>query len=202
MIRNKGFSIIEVLAATAIVAGLGGAIYKLQLTSLGSSQQIITRQLMIQYSDNLINQMNEHLNYVGYSANAFYSLSMEPGSYADSAHQLKNGYVEETYSKPELDSTKLADCSIRNCDDNQFAKYLINTWKKHLRLNTNLPEDNVAAIVCRDQVMAVPTMTNPNCSNIGPLVLKVIWQPKNQSTETQGLGGRDDNYIVMRIAGR
>lgn len=199
--RDKGFSIIEVLAATAIVAGLGGAIYKLQLTSLASSQQIITRQLMIQYSDNLINQMNEHLNFIGYSAGALYTLSMEPGAYSDALNQPKNGYVETVFTTYAQDGT-YANCSTRNCDDNQLAKYLINTWKKHLKLDTNLPENNVSGIVCRDQTMAVPSMTDPHCSNSGPLVLKVIWQPKNQSTETTGLGGHDDNYIIMKIAGR
>ena len=55
--KSAGFSLIEVMVAVAIVSGLGMAIYKLQLVSLATSQQTITKQLMLQYADNLVNQM-------------------------------------------------------------------------------------------------------------------------------------------------
>lgn len=203
--HELGFSLIEVLAATAIVAGLGLAIYKLQLASLGNSQQIVTRQLMTQYSDSLINQMYTHLNVVGNGDDKLYSLYLEPG-YSGATLNERNYYVDSNMngydSAPDHDPSELCNTG---CSEKAFAANLALTWKYNVVHRTNLPSDDVHATICRDYAMKVPTFDNPNCDSPNghnPLVLKIIWRTKMDNNEKNYLGNREDNYLMFRVPER
>lgn len=204
--KIKGFSLIEVLASVAIVSSLGLAIYKLQLTSLSNSQQIITKQLMLQYTDSLVNQMNTHLNFMGHSNEAsMYNdkIYMEPGAYGN----LENGYAEKNYNEDETTEAPGNECAS-GCNDEKFAKYLLKSWKYKLKYQAKLPAANVHAIVCRDGRLNVPSMDNPNCdtspNSIQPLAIKIVWVNGNESAAETFRKRTDtsDNYILLRVAGR
>ncbi len=193
--RRTGFSLIEVMVAVSIISGLGMAIYKLQLVSLSSSQQALTKQLMLQYADNLINQMYAHENFIVSSGN-YDGLGLMPGYSSNSSN---SAYVETSYSAAATPST---DCSTSSCNDTNLASYILNTWKSNLATKANLPSSSIKAIVCRDSALGVPSMSSPNCDGSGTqLALKIVWQPHNYDLESSALGS-NNNYVMLRVPGR
>lgn len=198
--KVQGFSLIEVATAYTLAAVLGGAIFELQLVSLSNSQQLVTRQQMVQYSDELLSQMNAQVNFKGEKGkgNSLANLYLEAG-YDDAVGN--NKYVEigrytSAGNKP--------NCQSKACDDSELAQYLLNTWKTNVMEHTNIPSTNVRAIICRDYKMGIPTMANPKCDDKpgNPLALKIIWEDGNYDAESAKLAGRNDNYLMYRIAGR
>jgi type IV pilus modification protein PilV len=193
--KPAGFSLIEVMVAVAIVSGLGMAIYKLQLVSLATSQQTITKQLMLQYADNLVNQMYAHENFI-VATGSNTGLGLMPGYSSTSSN---SAYVETNYSTAVTPTT---DCSTTSCTDNQLASYLLNTWKTNLTTKSNLPSGNIKAIVCKDSALGVPSMSSPNCDGNGTqLVIKIVWQPHNYDVESSALFS-NNNYVMLRVPGR
>lgn len=193
--KSAGFSLIEVMVAVAIVSGLGMAIYKLQLVSLATSQQTITKQLMLQYADNLVNQMYAHENFIVASGSNI-GLGLMPGYSSSSSN---SAYVETNYSTAVPPTT---DCSTTSCTDNQLASYVLNTWKTNLTTKANLPSANIKAIVCKDSALGVPSMSSPNCNGSGTqLVIKIVWQPHNYDVESSALLS-SNNYVMLRVPGR
>jgi|GEM_PF-1776874 len=193
--KSAGFSLIEVMTSVAIVSSLGMAIYKLQLVSLATSQQTITKQLMLQYADNLVNQMYAHENSI-VTAGDNTSLGLMPG-YSSTASN--SAYVETSYLSA---TSPTADCSTTTCNDSQLASYVLNTWKTNLTTKSNVPIANIKAIVCKDSVLGVPSMSNPNCNGSGTqLVIKIVWQPHNYDVES-GVLLSNNNYVMLRVPGR
>lgn len=202
---QQGVTLIEVLVATAIISGLGLAIYKLQLASLGNSQQVITRQLMTEYSDSLINQMYAHLNVVGSTDDKLYSLYLEPG-HSGATLSDRNYYLDNNMNgyddAPSVDPSKGCDSG---CTDQAFAANLAMIWKFNVVHRTNLPSDDVHATICRDYAMKVPTFDNPNCdtpTGHNPIVLKIVWRTNTDKNEKSFLGNREDNYLMFRVPSR
>ena len=195
--KPAGFSLIEVMVAVAIVSGLGMAIYKLQLVSLATSQQTITKQLMLQYADNLVNQMYAHENFV-VATGGNTGLGLMPGY---SSTTSNSAYIETSYVSAAV-PTK--DCSVAadGCNDSELANYLLNTWKTNLTTKANLPSANIKAIVCKDSALGVPSMSSPNCNGSGTqLVIKIVWQPHNYDVESSALVS-NNNYVMLRVPGR
>lgn len=193
--KLAGFSLVEVMVAVSIVSGLGMAIYKLQLVSLSSSQQTLTKQLMIQYADNLLNQMYAHENFIA-GTGSFTGLGLMPGYSSTSSN---SAYVETSYSAA---ATPSVNCSTSACNDSDFAKYILYTWKSNLSTKANLPSSNVKAIVCKDSALGIPSMSSPNCDGTGnQLALKIVWQPHNYDVESAALAS-NNNYVMLRVPGR
>lgn len=193
--KLAGFSLIEVMVAVSIISGLGMAIYKLQLVSLSSSQQTLTKQLMVQYADNLLNQMYAHENFIVSSGN-YNGLGLMPG-YSSSASN--SAYIETSYSAA---STPGTNCASSGCNENELANYILNTWKSNLSTKANLPSSNIKAIVCKDSALGIPSMSSPNCDGSGTqLAIKIVWQPHNYDVESVALLS-NNNYVMLRVPGR
>jgi Tfp pilus assembly protein PilV len=199
--KVQGFSLIEVATASTLALLLGSAIFELQLASLSNSQQLVTRQQMVQYSDELLSQMNAQVNFKGEKgkANSLANLYLEAG-YDDAKGD--NRYVDiGRYTRA---GTGGRDCASDVCDDSNLAQYLLNKWKTNVMEHTNMPASNVRAIICRDYRMEIPTMKDPKCDDKpgNPLALKIIWEDGNYDAESAKLAERNDNYLMYRIAGR
>lgn len=190
-----GFSLIEVMVAVSIISGLGMVIYKSQLLSLASSQQSLTKQLMLQYADNLLNQMYAHENFM-VGTGSYAGLGLMPGYSSSSS---SSAYIETSYSAA---VTPSVDCSTWLCNDIELANYSLNTWKSDLATKANLPSSNVQAIVCKDSALGVPSMSGPNCDGVGTqLAIKIVWQPHNYDVESGALAS-NNNYVMLRVPGR
>lgn len=185
LVRKKsGFSILEIMVSVLMLASLGLGLYRLQLVSLITSQQIITKQLMAQMASNLANQIYSHLNYTNtnnINRNGFYYAE---NAYSD--HTTLNG---------------LTDCSntLDPCDDIKYAAYALYQWKQSLK-DTSIPKENLHAIVCLDNSMAIPTLVSPNCNGAPNLVIKIVWHPHYIDSESSLLFA--DNYIMINVAAR
>ena len=199
--KNHGFSIIEVMVAVAVVAGLGGALYRLQLSSLAVSQQIVTRQLVAMYTDDLVSKMNSQVNFVSLAPkdNAMTSMYLEAGSYG--VH--KNAYVDSN-------AGGAGDCHNTLCTEEQLSAMYLQEWKKNFSAGVHLQPANVRMTIWRDYKMGVPKfdrndygLYDPNCDGgeFAPIVVKVSWLGNNEDSEFNKLT-RDDNYIIYRVAGR
>lgn len=183
----KGFSLIEVMTAAAVVSGLGVAIYKLQLSALANSQQSVTKQVMLQYADELINTMYAHENFQDLN-----HINQMPGQVGG-----QSAYAETTYSVASLG----VNCSTNVCNDSDWAKYNLYLWKIKLQTKANLPAANVHGIVCQDSTLSVPSENSPNCDGSGNLAIKIVWKSHlNNSVESSQLG--NVNYVMLRVPQR
>lgn len=199
---NKGFSLIEVMVALAVVAGLGSALYRLQFTSINTAQQIITRQLMAMYTDDLVSKMNAQVNFVSLQDkdDAMTSTYLEAGSYG----KHENAYISKVSDN--------LDCEKNMCTEAQLSAFYIGQWKHEIQTNVHLDDRNFRTEICRDSAMQAPFFDRnspapdnykPNCDNgeYNPVVVKVSWSDNNEDVETKKLE-RDDNYLIFRVAGR
>lgn len=194
--KPYGFSLIEVLAASALVGVVGVAIDQLQLAILNNSQQAIIRQLVVEYANDFIGQISTQLNYVGDSNEALTNPYLEVGAFGS----RQNNYVQTSFSG----ATSIPkNCATSFCEDAQFSLYLLNSFKQKLAKRIQIPDDNIKAIICRDDTLEYPTMDNPHCDNKSGshLTLKVVWKSNHDEREVKFLT-RDANYVVLRIPGR
>ncbi len=182
---QKGFSLIEVMTAAAVISGLGVAIYELQMSALATSQGSVTKQLVLQYSSDLIDNM-----FAQNTPSSTSTLSLIPGG-------ILSYYVETAYS---VAVSPNKNCSLDICSDSDWAKYNIYLWKNNLQTKTNIPATNVHAIICQDSKLSIPSATSPNCDGSGNLVLKVFWTAHLDTAESLQLG--TSNYIMLRIPQR
>ncbi len=189
MLKYRGFSILEVMIAVAIIASLGAGIYRLQLSALASSQQTLVKQMMTQAASSMVNQMVSHLNYVAATSNSVIAGYDTTDSYNASR------YKETAYA--DHSNIPATNCQTGNCTDQQYANWALYQWKQSLA-NMNLPVSNVSAIVCADSAMGIPTTTSPNCSN-GSLVIKIVWTAHNMDAES-ALG--NNNYVMLKVPQR
>lgn len=190
-VASNGFSIIEVMITVAIIAALGAAIYKLQLTDISSTQQITTRQLMMQSAINLSNKIYANSSYCATNAT-----SRRGGC---TAADGTNNYTETNYT----DDTTLTtpNCSGNLCTEAQLAKFILFQWKSSLTVtNMNIPTANIFAIICRDSSLAIPTTAGANCNGSGGLVIKMAWQSHIETAELTTLG--NNNYLILPLAQR
>lgn len=194
--KQNGFSLLEVSIAVAIAASVGGAIYQLQLISLNNSKKLVIRQLVSEYSDDLLSKMIVQMNFKSKNGNASSNRYFEAGTYGDG----KNSYVTSTYTT----YTNTKDCKSSGCDDNEMGWYLLNKWKQNVISKSGLPEANIRVIICRDYKLGIPTMDSPNCDNLpnNPLALKVVWKQSELTLENSKLADRNDNYLIYRIPGK
>lgn len=181
MLKHKGFSVLEVMIAVAVVAALGLGIYRLQLAGIATTQQALTRQLAYKAADNLANQIYSTLIYLNNTT----------------VDRSSESFVETTYT---AHSSYTTNCSTTSCSASQFAAYAISNWKNSLASNVNLPSGSVFAIICKDSVMAIPTTASGNCNNAGDLMIKIVWQTHNQDAESAILG--NNNFIMFRVPQR
>lgn len=192
MLKYRGFSILEVMIAVAVIASLGAGIYRLQLSALATSQQTLVKQMMTQTASSMVNQMVSHLNYTAATA----SNSVIAG-YDSASCSAASCYKEANYNDDKT-SSGLTNCQSNDCNDQQYAKWILYQWKQSLA-NMNLPVSNIYAIVCADSAMGVPTTTSPNCSN-GSLVVKIVWTTHNMDAESAILG--NNNYVMLKVPQR
>lgn len=191
MLKYRGFSILEVMIAVAIMASLGLGIYRLQLSALATSQQTLVKQMMTQAASSMVNQMVSHLNYTAATA----SNSVIAGYDTTDSYNASR-YKETAYA--DHSNIPATNCQTGNCTDQQYANWALYQWKQSLA-NMNLPVSNVSAIVCADGAMGIPTTTSPNCSN-GSLVVKIVWTAHNLDAESTILG--NNNYVMLKVPQR
>ena len=191
MLKYRGFSILEVMIAVAIMASLGLGIYRLQLSALATSQQTLVKQMMTQAASSMVNQMVSHLNYTAATA----SNSVIAGYDTTDSYNASR-YKETAYA--DHSNIHATNCQTGNCTDQQYANWALYQWKQSLA-NMNLPVSNVSAIVCTDSAMGIPTTTSPNCST-GSLVVKIVWTAHNLDAESTILG--NNNYVMLKVPQR
>lgn len=180
MLKSKGFSILEIMIAVVILAALGLGIYRMQLSALAAAQQSLARQQALRAADSLLNQL------VG---NTLYQNNIDIGRSLVAS--------EVAYS----DNTTLGtNCSVSACTAAQMLAYLLFRWKSQLAGSMGLPAGNVKAILCRDNALGIPTLSNSNCSGNGNLVIKIVWQSHLQDVESALLGNA--SYIMLRVPSR
>lgn len=191
MLKRSGFSILEVMISVAIMASLGLGIYRLQLTALATSQQTLVKQMMTQSAISIVNQMIGHLNYTTAASNSVIT------GYNVASCSSASCYKEANYNDDKT-SSGLTNCQSNDCNDQQYAKWILYQWKQSLA-NMNLPVTNVFAIVCADSALGVPTTSSPNCSN-GSLVVKIVWTTHSMDSESAILG--NNNYVMLKVPQR
>ncbi len=183
MLKTKGFSILEIMIAVAILAALGLGIYRMQLSALAAAQQGLARQQAVRAASNLINQLT--------AANLIYQ---------------NNTTVTRSLTKAEAaygdDTTLGLDCSalVKVCTTDEIVSYLLYNWKSQLAPAMSLPAGNIRAILCQDNGFGVPTLTNPNCSGNGNYVVKIAWQSHLQDAESALLGTA--SYVMLKVPSR
>jgi prepilin-type N-terminal cleavage/methylation domain-containing protein len=190
MLKYRGFSILEVMIAVAVIASLGAGIYRLQLSALATSQQTLVKQMMTQTASSMVNQMVSHLNYTAATASNSVIAGYDAANCSNASCYKEAAYVDDV-------PVASPDCQAANCTDKEYAKWTLYKWKQSLA-NMNLPVSNVSAIVCADSAMGVPTTTSPNCSS-GSLVVKIVWTAHNMDAES-GLG--NNNYVMLKVPQR
>lgn len=181
MLRVKGFSILEIMIAVAILAALGLGIYRMQLSALAAAQQGLARQQAVRAASNLINQLT--------AANLVYQ-----NNTAVTRNLTK---AEAAYSD---DTTLSTDCRAQQCTTDQIVSYLLYSWKSQLAPAMSLPAGNIRAILCQDGDFGIPTLTNPNCSGNGGYVVKIVWQSHLQDAESALLGAV--SYVMLKVPSR
>jgi|LauGreDrversion4_2_1035121.scaffolds.fasta_scaffold102071_3 prepilin-type N-terminal cleavage/methylation domain-containing protein len=191
MLKYRGFSILEVMIAVAIMGSLGSGIYRLQLSALSTSQQTLVKQMMTQAASSILNQMVGHLNYTAVASN-----SVIP-AYDAAGCANASCYIETSYSDHN-DSAVLTNCQNNDCTNQQYAQWALYQWKQSLA-NMNLPVSSISAIVCADSAMGIPTANSPNCSS-GSLVVKIVWIAHNRDSESAILG--NNNYVMLKVPQR
>lgn len=189
MQRIKGFSILEVMIAVTIFSAVGAGIYKLQLANLSTTQQITTKQLMMQSAISLSNQIYINLNYCANNVN-----NRVAGC---SAADGSSAYTETTYT--EHASNYTTNCATTACNDANLASYILYNWKQSFE-SMNLPSGNIKGILCRDNSLAAPTTSSPNCSGSGGLVIKIVWQSHIENAESTSIG--QNNFIILAVPAR
>ncbi len=183
MLKTKGFSILEIMIAVAILAALGLGIYRMQLSALAAAQQGLARQQAVRAASNLINQLT--------AANLIYQ---------------NNTAITRNLTKAETaygdDTTLGVDCGalVQVCTTDQIVSYLLYSWKSQLAPAMSLPAGNIKAILCQDGSFGVPTLTNPNCSGNGSYVVKIAWQSHLQDAESALLGTA--SYVMLKVPSR
>ena len=178
------------MVAVTVISALGAGIYKLQLANLSTTQQITTKQLMMQSAISLSNQIYSNLNYCANNAtNRVAGCSAAGGTSA---------YTETLYA--DHTSVYSTNCATTNCTDANLADYIIYNWKQSFS-NMNLPSGNIYGIVCRDTSLAVPTTgNNGGCNGNGGLVIKMLWQSHVETAES-GIVGQN-NFIILPVPSR
>ena len=191
MLKYRGFSILEVMIAVAIMASLGLGIYRLQLTALSTSQQTLVKQMMTQAASSMVNQMVGHLNYTAATASNSVIAGYDATNCSSASCYKEAAYIDDVPAAS-------PDCQAAGCTDKEYAKWTLYKWKQGLA-NMNLPVSNVSAIVCADDAMGIPTTSSPNCSN-GSLVVKIVWTAHNMDAESAILG--NNNYVMLKVPQR
>lgn len=191
MLKYRGFSILEVMIAVAIMASLGLGVYRLQLSALATSQQTLVKQMMTQAASSMVNQMVSHLNYTAATGN-----NSVVAGYDSASCNAASCYKETNYNDDKT-INGLTNCQGSDCTNQQYAKWTLYQWKQSLA-NMNLPVNNISAIVCADSAMGIPTTSSPNCSN-GSLVVKIVWIAHNMDAESI-LG--NNNYVMLKVPQR
>ena len=192
MLKYRGFSILEVMIAVAVIASLGLGIYRLQLTALSTSQQTLVKQMMTQSASSMVNQMVSHLNYTAATASNSVIAGYDGASCSAASCYKETSYVAHT------SSASLTNCQNNDCTNLQYAEWTLYQWKQGLA-NMNLPVSNVSAIVCADDAMGIPTTNSPNCGS-GNLVVKIVWTAHNTDAESAILG--NNNYVMLKVPQR
>ena len=195
MLKYRGFSILEVMIAVAVMASLGLGIYRLQLSALATSQQTLVKQMMTQAASSMVNQMVSHLNYTAATASNSVIAGYDTTDSYNASRYKETAYSDHTTNDPLSASFK--NCQSNDCTDKEYANWVLYQWKQSLA-NMNLPVSNVSAIVCTDSAMGIPTTTSPNCST-GSLVVKIVWTAHNLDAES-ALG--NNNYVMLKVPQR
>ena len=163
ILRNKGFSLIEVLIAILVLAlGIIGAA-GLQLAAIRTSQQSSFQTMGVQLANELADKMrsNDTQMKLSDSANPF----------------LQINYKSATDPTPT--TSKLCYTSTANCTASDIANADIYEWL--IRVKNSLPGGRV--LVCRDaapydSAKRALTWTCTPDSNAG-LTVKIGWKSKN-----------------------
>ncbi|RTL10733.1 MAG: prepilin-type N-terminal cleavage/methylation domain-containing protein [Neisseriaceae bacterium] len=190
MLKYRGFSILEVMIAMAIMASLGLGVYRLQLSALAASQQTLVKQMMTQAANSMVNQMISHLNYTAATGSNRVIVGYDSASCSAASCYIESNFASDTASG--------TNCQGSDCTNQQYAKWTLYQWKQSLA-NMNLPVSNISAIVCADSAMGIPTASSPNCSN-GSLVVKIVWTAHNMDAESAILG--NNNYVMLKVPQR
>lgn len=171
------------MVASAITSIMVIATYRLQLVNLSASSNINQRQILFNSVASLANQIHGYLPYSGLD-----SLS----------RNAKFLYHETSYSSN--NSLSGHNCAERECNDKQYATYMLYQWKSNLS-KLNFSKNAIAAIVCMDNgyfaTNKTPTLNNHNCSGDGDLVIKVVWQSHHPQRETEMLPTY--NHIILPV---
>ena len=187
MLARRGFSILEIMVAVAVLSSLGLGIYRLQLAGLSSGQQSLIRQLATKSASNLANQIYANLVYASNT-----TIARSPSTFAENSSTAYTLHL----------TTPSPNCSTNSnaCTQSENINALISTWKMNLSGLLDLPSANIFAAVCLDGAMGVPTVSTPNCSGSGALVIKIAWVAHNNMGESAILG--ENNYVMLKVPQR
>lgn len=177
----KGFSLLEVLIALALLTLVSSGLFRLQAYSQTSLHKSNNKLLISSLTSNLFNQIYAQL-----------PISDNNSISRGASFYIENSYLEHLVSND--------NCFNKWCDEKDYAGFIISNWKSQLQ---QLPIENVHAIVCKDVVQntTAPTLDNPNCSASGTqLVAKVIWQNQKLKAEESILSSTE--YLIMDLPKR
>lgn len=167
-IQAQGFSLIEALIATLIVAISSTAIYKLELMQLNGLTFYREQQQAYQLAYYLSNQMIGNFN-INESNN---NLSLE--NYTN---------AEQFDSKGDYNANHniAVDCSYNPCTQLQLAQYQLYLWKKSF--NT-YKINSLQGTVCKDSTFKTPDTFSPLCDGKGRVIIKLVWQSAHVGSKT------------------
>ena len=175
--RNRGIGLAEILVSLLIISIAIVGFSRLMLANVKSSSYNNTQQLT-----------NNAVQYIFDRINANLQTSNATSSSAQN-------YVETSYSSDT--TTPNITCNSGNyCSQSQQALYDLYQWKQYLA-TLKIPQLN--AIVCLDTSgnYGIPTLSSPNCSGSGDVVVKLVWQYAASSSESSLVSST--KYITVKV---
>ena len=176
-LHNRGVGLVEILVALLVIGVAVTGFSRLLLANLRSSNETNIQQLTSNATQYIIDKINANLQ-------AETTLS----------NTAKN-YIEVSYlSDTTAPSTN---CNIGDyCTQYQQSLYDLYQWKQYLS-TLKIPQLN--AIVCADTSgnYGIPTLSSPNCSGSGDVVVKLVWKYSRPGAES--IIATDVKYIITKI---
>ena len=176
--RNYGMGLSEILVTLLIISIARAGFSKLMLANIKSSSYSNTQQLVSNGAQYIFDRINANL---------------QSGSNNQSSPlQI---YTETSYTS---DTTvPSVTCNSGSyCTQQQQAFYDLYQWKQYL---ATLKIPYLSAIVCQDTRgnYGVPTLSSPNCSGSGDLVVKIVWQYVPPSVESSLVSST--KYLITKL---
>ena len=174
--KDRGFGLVEVLIALLIIGIAVVGFSRLMLANIRSVSYDNTQQLTSNATQYIVDKINANLQLNDQNASA-------------------QNYVETNYNDDATIASALCNSGVY-CTPLQQARSDLYQWKQYLS-TLHIPQ--LQGTVCNDtpENYGIPTLSNPNCSGNGDVVVKLVWSYLPSASES--ILTSNTRYTMIKI---